>query len=81
VNVRVRLFAGARQAAGCETVEVDLPGGATIGELRRRMAGQFPQLSGLVGRAMFAIDTEYACDGDEIPADADVACIPPVSGG
>ena len=81
MNVRVRLFAGARQVAGRETVEVELPEGATIGELRRRLAGEFPRLSDLVAGVMFAIDTQYACDRDEIPADADVACIPPVSGG
>ena len=81
MNVRVRLFAAARQAAGCETVELDLPQGATIGELRRRLAGQLPQMSGLLGQVMFAIDTEYARDSDEIRPGADVACIPPVSGG
>ena len=81
MNVRVRLFAAARQAAGCETVEMELPRGSTVGQLRRRLAGEIPQLSGLVGQAMFAIDAEYARDSDEIPPDADVACIPPVSGG
>jgi molybdopterin converting factor subunit 1 len=81
VNVQVRLFAAARQAAGCETVELDLPQGATIGELRRRLAGELPKMSGLVGQVMFAIDTEYARDSDEIRPGADVACIPPVSGG
>ncbi len=81
MNVRVRLFAAARQAAGCETVELDLPQGATIGELRRRLAGQLPQMSGLVGQVMFAVDAEYARDSDEIAPGADVACIPPVSGG
>ena len=81
MNVRVRLFAGARQAAGCEIVEVELPQGATIGDLRRQLAGEVPQLSGLLRQATFAVDTEYARDSDEIPPGADVACIPPVSGG
>ena len=81
MNVRVRLFAAARQAAACEEVELELPRGATIGELRRRLVGDLPQLSGLVAQATFAIDTEYARDSDEIVAGANVACIPPVSGG
>ncbi len=81
MNVRVRLFAGARQAAGCDRLELQMPPGTTIGQLRSRLAGEIPQISGLVGRVMFAIDSEYAADSAEIPPDADVACIPPVSGG
>jgi molybdopterin synthase sulfur carrier subunit len=81
MNVRVRLFAAARQAAGRDTVDLDLPQGATIGQLRRRLVQQVPQLCGLVGQLMFAVDAEYARDSDEIPPAADVACIPPVSGG
>lgn len=81
MNVRVRLFAAARQAAGCDRLEVDMPRGSTIGQLRRRLAEEVPQLCGLVERVMFAIDAEYATDREEIPAHAEVACIPPVSGG
>ena len=81
MNVRVKLFAVARQAAGREAVELDLPDGASIGDLRRQLGVEVPPLSGLVARMMFAIGTDYADDGAIIPPDADVACIPPVSGG
>lgn len=81
MNVRVRLFAAAKQAAGCDSLEVELPRRTTIGQLRRRLAEEVPQLSGLLRHVMFAINTEYAGDGEEIPADAEVAVIPPVSGG
>jgi len=81
VNVRVRLFAVAKQAAGRDCVHLELPENATIAELRTRLAVQIPQLSGLLGRMMFAVDAEYAHDDAVIPPGADVACIPPVSGG
>ncbi len=81
MNVCVRLFAGARQAAGSGSIDLELPEAATIGELRRRLADEIPPLAGLLGQVMFAIDTEYATDSQEIPPGADVACIPPVSGG
>lgn len=77
----VRLFAAAKQAAGRDSVDVELPERATIGRLRERLAEEFPQLSGLIRQAMFSIDAEYAGDEQEIHPDADVACIPPVSGG
>lgn len=81
MKVSVRLFAAVKQAAGCDRLELDLPRGATIGQLRRRLGRELPQLSGLVGRVMFAIGTQYAPDTEQLPPNADVACIPPVSGG
>lgn len=81
MNVRVRLFAIARQAAGCDTVEVALPDGATVGRLREELARQVPQLSGLLPHVTFAVGEEYAGDRTVLAEDAEVACIPPVSGG
>ncbi len=81
MNVRVRLYAAARQAAGCDHLDVALPDGATVGQLRSSLVEQLPQIAELISRVMFAIDADYAADTASIPPDADVACIPPVSGG
>lgn len=79
--IRVRLFAAARQAAGRESVELEMPEGATIAQLRRHLGLEIPQLSGLLRQVTFALDAQYAEDTAIIPPGADVACIPPVSGG
>jgi len=81
VNVRVRLFAVARQWAGRDSVTLDLPDGASLAQLRRRLAEEVPQLSQAMGQMTFAIGAQYADDRATIPPDAEVACIPPVSGG
>ena len=81
MRIRVRLFAVAKQAARRDAVDLDLPQGATIRDLRRQLGSRIPQLSGLVGQMMFAVNTHYADDATTIPPGADVACIPPVSGG
>jgi sulfur-carrier protein len=81
VKVTVRLFAVARQLAGCETVELELPIGSTVGQLRDRLAAEFPELAPVVPHVLFAIDSEYAADETPISAEAPIACIPPVSGG
>lgn len=81
MKARVRLFAVARQLVGSDAVEVDLPGDATVRDLRDAIQDQFPQLSHVMGHAAFAIDAEYAQDETRIPQDAEIACIPPVSGG
>jgi len=81
MKLRVRLFAVARQLAGCDAVDVNLPANATVAQLREQLAGQFPQLRALLPRMLVALDAQYADDQMPIPSDAEVACIPPVSGG
>jgi molybdopterin synthase catalytic subunit/molybdopterin synthase sulfur carrier subunit len=81
VNVRVRLFAVARQAAGEEAVELALPEGATVADIRRQLAAHVPLLSAMLPRMLIAVNAQYAGDETIVPANADVACIPPVSGG
>jgi len=81
VRLRVRLFAVAKQAAGRDSIDLELPQGATIAQLRRRLGAQVPQLSALAPQMLFAINRQYADDEAIVPPDADVACIPPVSGG
>ena len=77
----VRMFARARDLAGVEAVSVELPGGATVGDLRRRLADRVPDLAALLPRCAFAVNEEYAGDEAPIPAGAEIALIPPVSGG
>ena len=81
MKVRVRVFALARQVAGCDAVEIELAEGATVAGLRRELAAQLPQLSGLVRQLTFAIDAQYVADDAVVPPGSEVACIPPVSGG
>jgi molybdopterin converting factor subunit 1 len=81
MKTRVKLFAVARERAGCPFVDVELPASATVGQLRRALIGQFPSLAEVVPHVRFAIDSEYAADAASIPAAAEVAIIPPVSGG
>lgn len=81
MTVRVRLFALARQLANCDTVAVSVPERATVGDVRRGLAKACPPLAGLISRVLIAVDSEYADDATPVRADAEVACIPPVSGG
>ena len=40
-----------------------------------------PGLAGLIGQMLFAVGARYAPEEAAVPPDAEVACIPPVSGG
>ena len=79
--VHLRLFAVARQLAGSDQLELELPTGATIGDLRRALLARVPALAPMAGHLLFAVDAEYASDATALSATSDVACIPPVSGG
>ncbi len=77
----VRLFARARDLVGAPTVTVELPVGAKVGDLRRRLAQERPALAALLPRCALAVNDEFADDNDVLPAGASVAILPPVSGG
>lgn len=81
MTVTVRMFALARECAGTDVLELDLPEGSTVGDLRKRLIEQLPALGGLGPRLLFAVDAEYSPDGARLTSTSDVACIPPVSGG
>jgi molybdopterin converting factor subunit 1 len=81
VRVEVRLFAVARQRAGQPAVTLEVPEPATVAALKRALAEACPALAALVPSLLIAVDSEYAADDAPIPPGAEVAAIPPVSGG
>ena len=59
----------------------DLPLPATVADLRLVLALQYPELAPLAPKVSIAVDSEYATDTTLILPGAQVALIPPVSGG
>ena len=81
MKVRVKLFAVAKQRAGCDCVEIELPDQATIRHLRSAIIEHVPQLADVVPHARFALNNDYAADDTPVSSAVEVAIIPPVSGG
>ena len=79
--VQVKLFAAARQRTGSAVISVELGDPPTVARLRDAIRHQFPELAEILRATLFAINQEYGDDLTVIPAGAEVACIPPVSGG
>jgi molybdopterin converting factor subunit 1 len=82
MTVSVRLFAVLRERAGRDSVEIELPEGATVGDAFERLAAA-PGLGELVGRMplRMAVNREYAGEGTAIAPGDELALIPPISGG
>src|SRR5512143_3452757 len=78
--IEVLYFAGARDAAGTarETL-AEAP--ATVGALRRALAEAHPPLARVLARSRVAVDQEFAADDAPLRDGAEVAIVPPVSGG
>lgn len=81
MKLSVKLFARARDLAGSEQVEIDLPDPARVADLRAALGERFAELRPLVPSLLIAVGTEYADDNAPLSSNADVACFPPVSGG
>jgi molybdopterin converting factor small subunit len=81
MKITVQLFARARDLAGAERVEVDLPDSSRVADLKQSLAIRFPQMSPLILNLLVAIGTDYADDRTMLAHDAAVSCFPPVSGG
>jgi len=79
--LHVRLFARARDLAGTDTLRVELPERATVADLRRRLAVICPALAGLLERSALAVENEFAADALVLSDGAEIAMLPPVSGG
>jgi len=76
MRIGVRLFAGLRELAGARAVDVELPEGATAGDVWPALElGDEPQ--GL----LIAVNKVYVPRDSVLSAGDEVALIPPVSGG
>ena len=78
--ITVLYFAGAREAAGTARETLEAPP-ATVAALRALLLSRHPGLARVLPRCRIAVDEEFAADGAALPDGAEVALIPPVSGG
>jgi molybdopterin converting factor subunit 1 len=76
----VRLFAGLRERAGADRVEVDLPEGASVADLLAAM-GTTPVGELAPRSCIVALNREYADEDAVVEEGDEVALVPPVSGG
>lgn len=81
MKLRVKLFAKARDLAGTGDVELELPAGARVRDLRAALCERFPEMRPLAPNLLVAMGNDYANDDAPLDPSAEVACFPPVSGG
>lgn len=81
LSIRILLFARARDLAGTPELHWECPVGMTVADLKQRLGLEIPKIAGLLDYSAISINCDYAHASQVIPANAEIAIIPPVSGG
>jgi molybdopterin converting factor small subunit len=79
ISIEVKLFAGAREAAGAASVAQRLPAGSTVGDAAEALYADHPSLREM--RLRFAVNAAYVAEDRMLHDGDELACIPPVGGG
>jgi MoaE-MoaD fusion protein len=81
LKLRILFFGPVRDLCGASEVQLELPAGATTGDVFRHFASQHPALAPLSGRIMLARNQEFVGPDAGLTDNDEVALLPPVSGG
>ena len=81
LKVQVVFFGSLSESVQADPLAVEAVDGETVGALRQRLCRDFEMAAPVLSSAMVAIDTEYGSDDTVLKDGAEVAFLPPVSGG
>jgi MoaE-MoaD fusion protein len=81
MRIRLLAFASAGDALGTGELDLELPAGASLADLRRLLDSRYPGLAPIWTRLAVAIDGAIAGPDALLADGAEVALLPPVSGG
>ena len=81
MRLNVRFFASHQEAMGSERLTMEMPEGATVGQLLDRLVRDHPGLRQLEEHTMVAVNHEQAERDQKLHDGDEVAFYPPVSGG
>lgn len=81
MKLTLLLFATLKDAAPDGRLEIEVPDNARVADVWDAAIARAPQLAKWRRHARVAVNQEYAGDNEIVPANAEIALIPPVSGG
>jgi molybdopterin synthase catalytic subunit len=81
MKIHLLAFASAGDAIGTTETEIELPAGSRVADLRVRLDAEHPKLAPLWPRLAIAVDGRIAAPDSPLADGAEVALLPPVSGG
>ena len=81
MKIRLLAFASAGDALGTTEMEIEMPEGSRVADLRARLDAEHPKMRALWPRLAVAVDGRVVAPDEALTPGAEVALLPPVSGG
>lgn len=81
MRVRLVYLGMLKELAGKSTESVEVGDGARVSDLWKLLVGKYPKFANFAGSAAVAVNEEYAPPETPLKDGAEVALLPPVSGG
>jgi MoaE-MoaD fusion protein len=81
MKIRLLAFASAGDALGTTEMEIELPDGSRVADLRERLDRDYPKMIPLWPRLAVAVDGRVVSLHSDLQDGVEVALLPPVSGG
>lgn len=81
MTLTVLFFAQARDHAGCDSSTLELPDGSRVSDAMTALSAAHPGLVPLMPHLAVAVNGELSPFNSPIPTGAELALLPPVSGG
>jgi molybdopterin synthase catalytic subunit/molybdopterin converting factor small subunit len=81
MKIRILAFASAGDALGVTEMELELPDGSRVADLRERLDRDYPKMAPLWPRLAVAVDGRVVSQDAGLQDGVEVALLPPVSGG
>ena len=81
ITVRVLFFSTIRARVGKKHIQVELPPGARVEDLKREIARLYPEGAATIDSMLASVNQVFSEDSTEIPDQAEVAFFPYVTGG
>lgn len=81
ITVRVLFFSTIRARIGKKEIEIELPSGARVEDLKREIALLYPPAAETIVGMLASVNQVFSNDSTEIPDRAAVAFFPYVTGG
>jgi molybdopterin synthase catalytic subunit len=81
MTITILAFAQAREALGASSLRIDLPDGSRVADAVGALEARHPLLAALRSHLAFAVDRELVSSDQALRDGAELALLPPVSGG
>lgn len=81
MRIAVMVFAQARECVGTSSLALELPAASRVKDALEALQRTYPALAALRPHLAVAVNGELAREGDTLADGAELALLPPVSGG